>query len=191
MKLHIKRMITLIDDLPSERPEQPPLRKLALAAVVDNPYAGQGYVEDLGELIQASIAVGETMGRAAVEAMRGYGIQGYGKGGMVGIRGEQEHINAVLTSDFANPVRELIGGGKAWISSVTKRAGPGEAIDIPLAHKDALYVRSHYDSINLRLPDLPGPDEIVLIMAFSSRARLNARVGGLRHEEVQGRDGLV
>ena len=94
-----------------------------------------------------------------------------------------------LTTVFGNVMREAAGGGKAWISSMTKRAGPGAGIDIPLAHKDALYVRSHYDGISLTLPDAPLPDEIAIICAYANRERLNSRVGGLSKEKIRASTG--
>lgn len=190
MKLKIKRWLTFTEQTLGEDSEAMPLKKVAICVVIDNPHAGKGYVEDLSPLVRASIEIGQEMGKAAIEAMQPYGFASYGKAGLVGVNGEQEHVNALLTTDFANPIREAIGGGKAWISSVTKKASAGDSIDVPLAHKDALYVRSHYNSMTLRFADAPGPDEIVLIMAFTNRGRVNARVGGLKHEEVQGVDGL-
>ena len=94
------------------------------------------------------------------------------------MNGEQEHGVAMLTTVFGNVMRDAAGGGKAWISSFTKRAAPGATIDIPLAHKDALYVRSHYDGITITLPDAPLPDEIAIICAYANRGRPNHRVGG-------------
>ena len=91
----------------------------------------------------------------------------------------------MLTTVFGNAMREAAGGGKAWISSMTKRAAPGATIDIPLAHKDALYVRSHYDGITITLHDAPLPDEIAIIAAFANRGRLNHRVGGLAAARYQ------
>jgi hypothetical protein len=105
--------------------------------------------------------------------------------------GEQEHANALLTTAFANPLRDAVGGGKAWISSFTKRAAAGATIDIPLACKDALYVRSHYDGMTITLHDAPQPDEVVIILCLANRGRLNARVGGLKLEDVKGQDGLL
>ena len=116
--------------------------------------------------------------------------ESYGKGAIVGLNGEQEHGVAMLTTVFGNVMRDAAGGGKAWISSMTKRAGPGAGIDIPLAHKDALYVRSHYDGIRMTLPDAPLPDEIAIICAYANRGRLNSRVGGLA-KDIKGVDGLT
>jgi hypothetical protein len=167
-----------------------PLRKIAVAAVLRNPYAG-GYVEQLQPLIDASATLGAELSKVAVQALAPYKAQSYGKAGIVGIAGEQEHANALLTTTFANPFREAVGGGKAWISSFTKRAAPGATIDIPLASKDALYVRSHYDGMTITLHDAPQPDEVVIILCLANRGRLNARVGGLKYEDVKGQDGLM
>jgi hypothetical protein len=97
----------------------------------------------------------------------------------------------MLTTVFGNVMRDAAGGGKAWISSLTKRAAPGATIDIPLAHKDALYVRSHYDGITITLPDAPLPNELAIIVAFANRGRPNQRVGGLAADEIKGVDGLI
>jgi hypothetical protein len=159
-------------------------------AIVENPYAGR-YVEDLQPLIDASRALGAELAKVAVEALGPCRAQSYGKGAIVGLAGEQEHANALLTTTCATPFREALGGGKAWIPSFTKRGGPGTSIDIPLASKDALYVRSHYDGITVTLHDAPLADEIAVILVAANRGRLKARVGGLRHQDIKGEDGLV
>jgi hypothetical protein len=126
-----------------------------------------------------------------MEAMGSYKVESYGKGGVVGLGGELEHSNAMLTTTFATPLREAVGGAEAWIPSFTKLAAPGCAIDIPLAHKDALYVRSHYDGVSVTLPpDAPAADEVALIVCLANRGRLNARVGGLAAKDIVGKDGL-
>jgi hypothetical protein len=117
-------------------------------------------------------------------------VESYGKAAIVGISGEYEHGNAFLTSAFADPVRDALGGGKAWIPSTGKRGTLGESIDIPLAHKDALYVRSHYDTMTVQFADAPNADEIVIAFAFASRGRLHARLGGLAATAISGSDGL-
>lgn len=189
MPLSVRRWITFTDEQPD--PEGgAPLRKIAVAAVLANPCAGR-YVEDLAPLIAASAELGALVAQRAIEAMRPYSAWGYGKGGVVGLNGEQEHVNALLTTTFAEPLRARLGGGKAWISSMTKRAAPGASIDIPVNHKDALYVRSFYDGVSLTLHDAPGPDEVAVIVALTNRGRLRARVGGLRPEDVKAADGLT
>lgn len=189
MKLQIRKWYTFVDQTEVE-PGQYPLRKVAVVAVLVNPYAGK-YVEDLKPLIDASADIGRQMAERAVEAMAPFKAHGLGKGGIAGTAGEQEHVNALLTTAFAEPLREAIGGGKAWISSMTKRGPPGTTIDIPFNHKDALYVRSFYDGITLTLHDAPAADEIALIVGLSNRGRVGARVGGLKPEDVKGENGLV
>lgn len=186
----IRKIVTNVEEIRAVagRLALRPLRRATVAAVLSNPYARR-YVEDLDPLITWSRGLGAELGQLAVEVL-GTDAESYGKGGIAGTAGEQEHANALLTTTFAEGLRKAVGGGKAWVSSATKVGLPGTAIDIPLAHKDALYVRSHYDAIEVRVPDAPLPDEIVIIVAVSTGARLNARVGGLPADQIQGEDGL-
>ena len=162
----------------------PPLRKVAVCAVVTNPYAGQGYVQNLNALVEASREIGTMIGAEAARLLDAP-VASYGKGGLVGAAGEQEHVNAALTSVFGNAFRDAIGGGEAWITSVTKPGTPGVVIDVPLAYKDEIWVRSHYDAVEVRIPDAPLPDELVIIAAVANRGRLNARVGGMSVDEAK------
>jgi Amino acid synthesis len=166
-----------------------PVRKIALAAVVGNPYAGR-FSPQLNLLTDDSPAFGREFGKRLVAALGADRAQSYGKACIVGTEGEYEHGNALLTTAFADPVRDALGGGKAWISSTGKRGAPGTSIDVPLAHKDALYVRSHYDTMTLSFSDAPGPREIVVIFAVATRGRLHARLGGLKASDIKGQDGL-
>jgi hypothetical protein len=188
MPLEVRRQITIVDDKFEEAGirHDTPLRKVAIVSVLKNPLAGK-YQADLSDMMAESVALGEKMAERAVAALGTYSAQGYGKGGIVGLSGEREHAISLITTIFANPIRDAIGGGKAWISSVTKLAAPGALIAIPMNHKDDFYVRSHYDTMSLVLPDAPMPDELAIIFCLVSGARLNARVGGLTHEEVMGR----
>ena len=122
--------------------------------------------------------------------MEPYDTESYGKAALVGSAGEQEHGVACLTTVYGNVLRDAVGGGKAWISSITKRVHPGETVDIPLAHKEALFVRSHYDGMTIMVPDAPLSDEICIICCFANRGRLNHRVGGPSKNEIIGEDGL-
>lgn len=160
-----------------------PLLRVAVAFVIENPWAGKKGA-DLQDMIAESPKLGEQMGDQIVSLLGGAEVQSYGKGGIVGLEGEQEHANALITTIFANPIRDRIGGGDAWISSFTKVAGPGASIDIPMNHKDDVYVRSHYDGMSVTIPGGPMPDEIAVIFCVATRGRINARVGGLTHEEV-------
>lgn len=190
--MHIRKLLTFVDEARSEagRDATPPLRKVAAVAVLKNPFAGN-YQEDLSSLVDASAAIGREVSEIALQLLRPYDVESYGKAAIVGTAGEQEHGVALLTTVFGNVIRDTAGGGKAWISSMTKRAAAGAPIDVPLAHKDALYVRSHYDGVSLVLPDAPLPDEIAIICAYANRGRLNHRVGGLEKSKIKGLDGLV
>jgi hypothetical protein len=190
--MQIRKIFTQVEDIFSEagREADVPLRKVAVVAVVKNPFAGKPYQEDLSALTEASEAIGREITDRAVAAMAPYEAVSYGKGGVVGLAGEQEHLNAMVTTVYGNVMRDAIGGGVAWISSYTKRGGPGEVVQIPLAHKDALYVRSHYDGMEVFLSDAPLPDEIAVICVYANRGRLNARVGGIAADEIEGKDGL-
>src|SRR5436305_9993003 len=187
----IKRIMTFMGEVRQEAGWRavPPLRKVAAVAVIDNPFAGR-YEPDLAPLTEASIAIGREISAAAV-ALLGGKPESYGKAALIGMNGEQEHGVAMLTSVFGNAMRDAAGGGKAWISSFTKRVAPGATIDIPLAHKDALYVRSHYDGVTITLHDAPLPNEIAVICAYANRGRPNHRVGGLSARDIKGLDGLT
>ncbi|HET7888899.1 MAG TPA: amino acid synthesis family protein [Bradyrhizobium sp.] len=190
--IRIKRVLTFLDEtrVADGRDTVPSLRKAAAVAIIDNPYAGR-FVQDLSPLTRASEALGREICAIAVRLLAPDQAVSYGKAAVVGSNGGQEHGNAMLTTVFGNVMREAIGGGKAWISSMTKRAAPGATIDIPLAHKDALYVRSHYDGMTVMLPDAPQPNEIAIIAVYATRGRPNHRVGGLAASEIKGQDGLT
>jgi len=191
---HVRKWFLQIDDtLATETgalADGAPLRRIVIAAALHNPYAGR-FEADLSAFIGPSPMLGEEFGRRIVAAAAGQPIESYGKACLVGIDGEYEHGNALLTNPAANPVRAALGGGKAWVPSTGKRGVPGTAIDVPLAHKDALYVRSHYDTVTVSFPDAPNRDELLVIWAFATRGRLQARLGGLKASEIKGQDGLV
>lgn len=190
---HVRKALVLREDTLANETGRPAdgaaLRKYVVAMVVHNPYAGR-FSRNLDRLIKNSDKLGAEFGRRIAEAAGKNAIESYGKACLVGVAGEYEHGNALLTTRFADPVRAAIGGGKAWIPSTGKVGGPGTAIDIPLAHKDALYVRSHYDTVTMSLADAPAPDEIAVLFAFATRGRLHARLGGVRADRIEGRDGL-
>jgi hypothetical protein len=188
VNINIRRSFVILEERNEEagRVAAHPLRRVAAVAVVENPYTSS-YVEDLTPLIDGSVRLGRRIAEIALSSFGQHEVQSYGKGGIVGLAGEQEHANALLTTAFANPIRDAIGGGDAWISSFTKRGAPGTPIDIPMNHRDDVYVRSHYDGMSLVLPDAPMPDEIAVIFCLATGGRLNARVGGLTHDEVVAR----
>ena len=190
---HIRKWYLQIEDAlageTGQAADGAPLRKFVIAACIHNPYAGR-YVQDLSAWIEASPPLGREFGRRIAEAAQGQAIESYGKACLVGADGEYEHGNALLTNPAANPIRDALGGGKSWVPSTGKRGAPGTVIDIPLAHKDALYVRSHYDTITALFADGPNRDEVIIAWAFATRGRLNARLGGLQASEIVGQDGL-
>lgn len=165
-----------------------PIRRVVAAAVLANPFAGR-YVEDLSELIDASVPIGAELAQAAVAAL-GASVESYGKGAIVGLGGELEHAAALLHPKLGTPLREACGGGKAIIPSAKKRGGPGTTLDIPLHYKDAAFVRSHFDAVELRLGESPAPDQIVLAVAVTDGGRPLPRIGGLTIDEAVKEDGL-
>ena len=191
---HIRKWFLQVEDTLATESGQladgEPLRKIVIAAALHNPFAGR-HVQDLSSFIDPSPLLGEEFGRRVQAAAQGQAVVSYGKACLVGMDGEYEHGNALLTNPAANPVRAALGGGKAWVPSSGKRGGPGTVIDIPLAHKDALYVRSHYDTVSAMFSDSPNRDELLVIWAFATRGRLHARLGGLKASDIKGQDGLV
>ncbi|CAE6812732.1 hypothetical protein R75465_05469 [Paraburkholderia aspalathi] len=191
---HIRKWFTQIEDSLANESGQladgDPLRKIVIAAAVHNPYAGR-FSENLDELVQPSPSLGAEFASRIKTLAGDRKIESYGKACLVGSSGEYEHGNALLTSIFAEPVREALGGGKAWVPSSGKRGPINTVIDVPLAHKDALYVRSHYDTMTCLFPDAPNVDEVLVIFAFATRGRLHARLGGLAASEIAGKDGLI
>lgn len=167
-----------------------PVFKYVIAAAIHNPYAGR-FSENLDELINDSPLLGKEFGRRINELAAGRSVISYGKACLVGSASEYEHGNAFLTNPAADPIRVALGGGKSWVPSTGKRGAPGVTIDIPLAHKDALYVRSHYDTVSASFGDGPAPDEVIIIWAFATRGRLHARLGGLTADVIKGDNGLT
>jgi hypothetical protein len=184
--LVVRKFVVFSEELLSEggRSDGEPLRKAAAVAVFTNPYAGRPYSQDLSELVVPSSALGRILGERAAAALGGVPVQSYGKASVVGAAGEQEHAVACKTSVFGDEFRAAIGGARAWLASVNKRAAPGATVDVPLSFKDDVWVRSHYDSIAVTLHDAPLEHEIALICGVASRGRLNARLGGKTRESV-------
>lgn len=170
------------------RASGPTLRKVASAAVIRNPFA-RAYGEDLAELMGWGKPIAELIGARALAALGGERPQSFGKGCIVGVDGAPEHGVALITQAFGDAFRGLVGG-RAWVPSNVKRGNLGATIDIPIAHKDALYVRDNYDTMEVTVPDAPFPDEIVVICVMANRGRMNARLGGLKAADVKGEDGL-
>jgi hypothetical protein len=159
------------------------LIKAAVGVVFRNPFSGK-YVADLSALTKPSSTLGRALTLRAVTLLGGRPVHSYGKGGIAGLNGEQEHVVACITTVFGDAMRQVVGGGKAWISSASKTASAGTGIDIPLAHKDELYIRSHYDAISISVPDGPRADEIFVCVAVASGGRIHERVGGKSVKDI-------
>jgi hypothetical protein len=193
MPAQIRKLIVQVDETRLEmgQPVTPPVRRALAMAVIANPFAGR-YVENLDELIAIGEELGGLLGDKCVAAL---GIapgeaQGYGKAAIVGEAGELEHAAAILHPKRGAPLRRAVEKGAALVPSSKKMGAMGCAIDVPLGHKDAAFVRSHFDAIEARVPDAPHVGEIVVAVAFTSCGRPLPRVGGLQVKEIEGLDGL-
>jgi len=193
MAAHIRKIVTLVEETRSElgHPVDPPTRRAAAIAVITNPFAGR-YVEDLSELMNIGEALGALLTERAVAALGipGDRVESYGKAAAVGENGELEHAAAILHPKLGAPVRKALGKGAALIPSSKKRGGPGVALDVPLGYKDAAFVRSHFDGMEVRIVDAPRADEIMVAIAVTDSGRPLPRVGGLKKDEIKGEDGL-
>lgn len=193
MTAKIRKLVVSVEEIRIEagRELDRPGRKAIAAAVIENPYAGV-YQEDLSALITMSEELGELLARQALAAL-GVGaeaVESYGKAALVGENGELEHGAALLHPKMGAPVRKIAGGGAALIPSSKKRGGPGQDLDVPLGHKHAAFVRSHFDGAEIRIHDAPRPNEIVVAIALTDSGRPLPRVGGLEAKDAKGEDGL-
>ncbi len=191
--MEVRKYVTIVEETVMEggKKVEPPTRKAAAIAVIKNPFAGK-YVENLDELVEVGVALGEKLTKMAVEALKipPQKAESYGKAAIVGVDGELEHAAAILHPKLGTPMREAVGGGKAIIPSAKKMGGPGTEIDVPLHYKDAAFVRSHFDAMSVRVPDAPRPDEIVVVIVVTDSGRPHPRIGGLKKEEAKKEDGL-
>jgi hypothetical protein len=193
MKASIRKLVTFVEETRSEmgRTIDPPTRRAAAVAVIENPFAGK-YVEDLSELMTIGEELGELLTLRAVAALGipGTSVESYGKAAAVGEDGELEHAAAILHPKLGAPVRRVLGKGAALSPSSKKRGGTGVVLDIPLGHKDAAFVRSHFDGMEVRINDAPRANEIMVAVAVTDSGRPLARVGGLTKDQIKGEDGL-
>ena len=193
MPAKIRKIIVQTDEVRVEmgRDVQPPVRKALAMAVIENPFAGR-YVENLDELIAIGEELGGLLGARCVQAL---GIapgdaHSYGKAAIVGEAGELEHAAAILHPKLGAPLRVAVEKGAALVPSSKTMGGLGTAIDVPLGHKDAAYVRSHFDAMEARVADAPRANEIVVAVVVTDSGRPLPRVGGLTASEIKGVDGL-
>ncbi|SEB23260.1 amino acid synthesis family protein [Variovorax sp. YR216] len=193
MSANIRKLVVQVDETRKEMGKtiEPPTRRAVAIAVIENPYAGR-YSESLDELISIGEELGALLGQKAVAAL---GIepgqaQSYGKAAIVGESGELEHAAAILHPKLGAPLRVAVEKGAALVPSAKKRGTLGTAIDVPLGHKDAAFVRSHFDAIEARVSDAPRANEIVVAVAVTDSGRPLPRIGGLQVSEIKGVDGL-
>lgn len=193
MPAQIRKLVVQVDEIHREmdRPVNPPTRRALAMAVIANPYAGR-YAEQLDELIAIGEELGGLLGQRCVQAL---GIEpaqahSYGKAAVVGEAGELEHAAAILHPKLGAPLRAAVSKGAALVPSAKKQGGVGTAIDVPLGHKDAAFVRSHFDAMEARIGDAPRADEILVAVVVTDSGRPLPRIGGLQAHEIQGTDGL-
>ena len=193
MTANIRKLVVQVDETRREMGNDitPPTRRAVAIAVIENPYAGR-YSENLDDLIAIGEELGALLGQKAVKAL---GIepgqaQSYGKAAIVGENGELEHAAAILHPKLGAPLRAAVEKGAALVPSAKKLGTLGTAIDVPLGHKDAAFVRSHFDAIEARVSDAPRANEIVVAVAVTDSGRPLPRIGGLQVSEIKGEDGL-
>ena len=193
MNAKIRKLIVQVDETRIEMGQtiDPPTRRALAMAVIDNPYAGR-FEPNLDELVAIGEELGGLLGDRCVQAL---GIapgqaHSYGKAAIVGEAGELEHAAAILHPKLGATLRRAVDKGAALVPSAKKRGGLGTAIDVPLGHKDAAFVRSHFDAIEARVADAPRANEIVVAVAVTDSGRPLSRVGGLQVQDIRGDDGL-
>jgi hypothetical protein len=193
MLANIRKLIVQVDETRIEmgKAVTPPTRRALAMAVIENPFAGR-FEEKLDALSAIGEELGGLLGEKCVAAL---GIapgqaQSYGKAAIVGEAGELEHAAAILHPKLGAPLRAAVEKGAALVPSSKKRGTLGTAIDVPLGHKDAAFVRSHFDAIEARVADAPRANEIVVAVAVTDSGRPLPRIGGLQASEIKGEDGL-
>ena len=193
MKASIRKIIVLTDETHIEMGEtvSPPTRRAVACAVIENPFAGR-YEKDLSLLTEIGVELGDLLTKRCLAALgiAGGEAESFGKAAIVGDGGELEHAAAILHPKMGAPVRAALVKGPALIPSAKKMGGMGTAIDVPLGHKDAAFVRSHFDAIEARVHDAPRRGEIVVAIAITDSGRPLPRIGGLQKHEIKGEDGL-
>lgn len=193
MTAQIRKLAVFIEETRIEMGQtlEKPVRKAAAAAVIANPFAGR-YVEDLSELMEIGAELGGLLGEKCVAALgiAPHQAESYGKAAMVGENGELEHAAALLHPKMGAPLRKAVEKGAALVPSSKKMGGPGQCLDIPLGHKEAAYVRSHFDGMEIRLNDAPRANEILVAIAVTDSGRPLPRVGGLTQDQIEKHDGL-
>jgi hypothetical protein len=193
MKSQIRKIIVQVDEVLQEAGQavNPPTRRALAMAVIANPYAGK-FSDNLDLLMDIGEELGGLLGERCVKALgiKPEEAQSYGKAAIVGEAGELEHAAAILHPKLGAPLRKAVSKGAALVPSAKKQGTLGTAIDVPLGHKDAAFVRSHFDAMEARVSDAPRANEIVVAVVVTDSGRPQARTGGLQAHEIIGQDGL-
>ena len=193
MKSQIRKIIVQVDEVLQEAGQavNPPTRRALAMAVIANPYAGK-FSDNLDILMDIGEELGGLLGERCVKALgiKPEEAQSYGKAAIVGEAGELEHAAAILHPKLGAPLRKAVSKGAALVPSAKKQGTLGTAIDVPLGHKDAAFVRSHFDAMEARVSDAPRANEIVVAVVVTDSGRPLARTGGLQVREIVGQDGL-
>jgi hypothetical protein len=184
--VELRKLVTYVEEIhkDGDRAANPPQRMAAAAAVIRNPWAGQGYVADLKPVI---LDVAPKLGRLLVDKLipllsSAAAIEAYGKAANVGSNGEIEYASALIhTLRFGNIFRDAVAGTSP-LSFSNKRSGPGGSITIPMTHKTDEPRRSHFLTLEFAIPDAPGPDEIVVAIGGAVGGRPHARIGDRRQD---------
>ena len=189
--MEVRKYVTIIEEVRTEggKKLEKPIKKVAALAVLRNPFAGK-YQEDLKEIVDIGAELGEILSKMAIDVLGVENVESYGKGAIVGENGEIEHGAATNHVHFGNSMRKILGGGKAVVASTVVRGAMGATLNVPLTHREATLVRSHFDAMEIRIGDAPRADEIVVAAVFTNGGRPLSRLGGLKKDEIEGKDGL-
>ena len=188
MSLEIRKIVRYVENILIEggKAAERPWIMAAVAAVVKNPWAGKGCVEDLRtDILKLAPPLGELMVPEMLDAISGADkIEAYGKAAIVGVNGEIEHGSGLIhTLRFGNQYRVAVQG-ESFLSFTNKRAGAGTAITIPMMHKDDAGSRAHYLTLEFHIPDAPGPDEIIVALGAATSGRPHHRIGD-RYQDME------
>lgn len=191
-EVKIRKSLTGVEDIFHEGGPvaEKPYRRGFIVKVIENPFAGR-YVEDIQPFMDDLKPLGMAMAKELIAAMGvpPEGIEGYGKGAIVGEAGEIEHA-ALWHAPGGYSMREHIPDSTAIVPSTKKVGGPGTRLDVPVTHVRASYVRSHFDAIEVGINDAPRKDEMAVILVMTTGARVHNRAGGLAAKDIKGEDGL-
>lgn len=187
MSLTVRKYATFVEETLIEggKQAQRPIKMVVVAAVLKNPWAGAGFVEDLRpEILRLAPELGEQLTRRLVALMPAEEVEAYGKAACVGINGEIEHASGLIhTLRFGNIFREAVGG-TAYLSFTNVRNAPGALLSLPMVHKTNTGARSHFITANFQIADAPGPDEVLVAIGAANGSRPHPRIAD-RFQDMQ------